>query len=84
MNYLGEHIELEVIDEYGTGAFKPEDTVTVISATLGLAGLYKIKRIERNMTDPNWARLDLTTRHTEYWELDESMRRTVRNLNTQV
>jgi len=84
MGELMEHITLEVIDKNPSGSFRPEDTVTVISATLGLAGLYKIKRIERNMTDPNWARLDLTTRHTEYWELDENMRRTVRNLNTLV
>jgi len=84
MNQLTEHVILEVVDEYGTGAYAPEDWVTVTSPTLGLNGLYRIKRIERNMTDPNWARLDLTTRHTEYWELDENMRRTVRNLNTLV
>jgi hypothetical protein len=81
---LMENITLEVIDKNPTGTFNPEDTVTVISPTLGLAGLYKVKRIERDMTDPNYAKLDLTTRHTEYWELDEDVRRTVRNLNTLV
>jgi hypothetical protein len=84
MNQLMENITLEVVDENPSGSFKPEDTVTVISATLGLAGLYKVKRIERDMTNPNYAKLDLTTRHTEYWELDENLRRTVRNLNTLV
>jgi hypothetical protein len=79
-----ENITLEVIDKNPTGTFNPEDTVIVISATLGLAGLYKVKRIERDMTDPNYAKLDMTTRHTEYWQLDEDMRRTVRNLNTLV
>jgi len=84
MDQLAENITLEVVDEYVVGAYKPEDTVTVVSATLGLGGLYKVKRIERDMTDPYYAKLDLTTRHTEYWELDENMRRTVRNLNTLV
>jgi len=84
VDQLAENITLEVVDEYGTGAYKPEDTVTVVSATLGLGGLYKVKRIERDMTDPYYAKLDLTTRHTEYWELDENLRRTVRNLNTLV
>jgi len=84
MDQLAENIVLEIVDEYGTGAYKPEDTVTVVSATLGLGGLYKVKRIERDMTDPYYAKLDLTTRHTEYWELDENLRRTVRNLNTLV
>jgi hypothetical protein len=84
MNYLMEQITLEVVDKYGVGAYVPEDQVTVTSATLGLSGLYKVKRIERNMTDPYYAKLDMTTRHTEYWELDEDIRRTVRNLNTLV
>ena len=84
MDQLAENITLEVVDNYGTGAYKPEDTVTIVSATLGLGGLYKVKRIERDMTDPNYAKLDLTTRHLEYWELDENLRRTVRNLNTLV
>jgi len=84
MNYLMENILLEVVDEYATGAYSPEDQVTITSAELGISGLYKVKRIERNMTDPNYAKLDLTTRHTEYWELDENLRRTVRNLNTLV
>jgi len=84
MKYLMEQITLEVVDEYGTGAYKPEDQVTVTASRLGCSGLYKVKRIERDMTDPNYAKLDLTTRHTEYWELDEDVRRTVRNLNTLV
>jgi len=84
MNQLAENVMLEVVDEYGVGAYVPEDQVTVTSATLGLSGLYKVKRIERDMTDPYYAKLDLTTRHTEYWELDENLRRTVRNLNTLV
>jgi len=84
MNQLQENVMLEVVDKYGVGAYVPEDKVTVTSATLGLSGLYKVKRIERDMTDPYYAKLDLTTRHTEYWELDENLRRTVRNLNTLV
>jgi hypothetical protein len=84
MNQLMENVTLEVKDTYGSGAYVPEDQVTITSATLGLSGLYKVKRIERDMTDPYYAKLDLTTRHTEYWELDESLRRTVRNLNTLV
>jgi hypothetical protein len=84
MNQLMENIMLEVIDEYGTGTYNPEDQVTLTSAALNCSGLYKVKRIKRDMTDPHYAKLDLTTRHTEYWELDEDMRRTVRNLNTLV
>jgi hypothetical protein len=76
-----ENITLEVIDENPTGVYDPEDQVTVTSGTLGCSGLYRVKRIERDMTDPNYAKLDMTTRHTEYWQLDEDMRRTVRNLN---
>ncbi|TSA43308.1 hypothetical protein D4R54_01120 [archaeon] len=84
MNQLMENIILEVVDKNPTGAYNPEDQVTITSPTLGLSGLYKVKRIERNMSDPYYAKLDLTTRRTEYWELDENMRRTVRNLNTLV
>jgi hypothetical protein len=83
-NQLQEQITLEVVDSNPTGAFVPEDQVTVTSPTSGLSDVYTVKRIERDMTDPNYAKLDLTTRHIEYWELNENTRRLVKTLATQV
>ena len=45
-------IPMEAIDGYPPGTFKSEDTVWVTSPTLDMNGEYTIKRIERDMTDP--------------------------------
>jgi len=84
MSELTESITVDVKDTNPPGTFLPEDYVTVTSETLACSGLRKIKRIQRNLKSPQWARIDFTTRHLEQWELDENIRRTVRNLNTLV
>ena len=68
-------------DAYAPGTFNSEDTVTVTAPTVGMAGEYLIKRIERDMTDPNFALLELSNRLAQYWELDESYRRMIKDLS---
>jgi hypothetical protein len=46
-----------------------------------MAGQYQIKRIERDMTDPNFVLLELSNRLGEYWELDEAYRRMIKDLS---
>ena len=68
-------------DAYDPGTFKPEDTVTVTAASVGLAGEYQIKRIERDMTDASFVLLELSNRLGQYWELDEAYRRMIKDLS---
>jgi hypothetical protein len=70
-----ETIPADVIDTYDPGTFGPEDYVTVTSPTTGLSGLYQIRKIERTLEDPNYAKLDLSNKTKEYWELDLEYRR---------
>jgi hypothetical protein len=76
-----ETIPAEVIDEYDPGTFGPEDYITVTSATTGLSGTYQIRKIERNLKDPNYAKLDLSNKTKEYWELDTEYRRMTKDAN---
>ena len=76
--------ETEVLlayDAYDPGTFKPEDTITVTAPSVGMAGEYQIKRIERDMTDGNFLLLELSNRLGQYWELDEAYRRMVKDLS---
>ena len=68
-------------DGYAPGIFKPEDTITVTAPSVGMAGEYQIKRIERDMTDANFVLLELSNRLAQYWELDEAYRRMVKDLS---
>lgn len=74
------HIQIEGIDKYPTGTYHLGDHVTVISAQLRLSVAARVKRIERDMTNADYVKLDLANRMIEYWELDEPVRRTINDL----
>ncbi len=76
-----ETIPFEVIDAYTPGTFGPEDYITVTSPTTGLSGTYQIRKIERDLADPNAAKLDLVNKTKEYWELDTEYRRMTKDAN---
>jgi len=76
-----ETIPIEAIDEYDPGTFGPEDNVYVLSATLGLDGYYSVRQITRDMTDAEYARLELSNRLKEWWELDAEYRRMTKDIS---
>jgi hypothetical protein len=81
---LTAEIQLGVIDKNPVGSFKPEDQITATSPILGLSGAYYVKRIQRDLMSPRWATVDLVTRTTELWMLDEHIRAAVKDLAAQV
>jgi hypothetical protein len=81
---LTAEVQITVNDKNPVGSFKPEDQITVTSPTVKLSGSYYVKRIQRDLSDPNWAVIDLVTRTTELWMLDEYMRAAVKDLAGQV
>ena len=78
---VAETIALLVLDDYPVGTYGCEDQVTVESPTVGLSGYYTVKSIERDMTDANFACLELSNRSIEYWELDEAYRRMTKDVS---
>jgi hypothetical protein len=73
-----------VIDRYDPGMFNPEDQITLTSPTLGLSGPYTVKRIQRDLTDPNLATVDFERRLRQDWELNERFRRMLNDLSAGV
>jgi hypothetical protein len=47
-------IEAEVLDNYDVGSWGVDDCVTLTCNDVELSGMYRILKIERDMTDPNW------------------------------
>jgi hypothetical protein len=76
-----ETIPFEANDSYAPGTFGPEDYVTITSATVGMDGIYQIRKIERKLTDPNFVRFDLVNRSKQYWEMDEIYRRMTKDVS---
>lgn len=76
-----ETVSMDAVDDFPPGTFGPEDQVTVEAPSLGLSGAYTVKRIERDMSDPDFVRLDLNNRSREYWALDEAYRRMTKDAN---
>jgi hypothetical protein len=84
LDLLKDCSETEVLlayDAYAPGTFDPEDTMTVTAPSVDMAGEYQIKRIERDMTDANFVLLELSNRLGQYWELDETYRRMIKDLS---
>lgn len=77
-----EQARLEVVDNYAVGTFVGEDTITATAPTLGLSGTYRVKRIERSLTDSYFAILDLSSRPKEWWALDQEYRRMTTEAST--
>jgi hypothetical protein len=76
-----ETVRVEATDDYDVGTFATEDQVTVTAPTIGLAGTYTIKRIERDMTQPRVVIMDLSNRTKEFWDLDAEYRRMTKDVN---
>jgi hypothetical protein len=66
-------ITIDVRDDYAPGTFGLEDQVTVNSPGLSLSGAYNVKRIQRDLSNPDWAELDLNKRKLEEWEFDQAV-----------
>jgi len=62
-------------------SYGAEDLVWVEAPSVGLSEFLAVKRIEREMIDPNVAILELSNRTREYWELDNAYRRMVKDVS---
>jgi hypothetical protein len=69
-------------DEYDPGTFACEDEVTITSATVDCSGFYRIKRIERDMSDAEFVLIEASNRLISYWALEEAYRRMVKDAST--
>jgi hypothetical protein len=76
-----ETIPFAAKDDYAPGTFGPEDYITITSATVGMSGIYQIRKIERDLTDPNVVKFDLVNRSKQYWEMDEIYRRMTKDVS---
>jgi len=68
-------IVLEAVDNYAPHTFECEQTVAINAPSIQLHDDLPIRRIERDMTQPDYVRMELTNRSVQYWELDEAYRR---------
>jgi hypothetical protein len=48
---------------------------------MGVDGHYPVKRIERDLLDPDWVQLDVGVRQPEDWETVAEIKRMVRDLS---
>jgi hypothetical protein len=60
-------IEAEVLDEYPAGSWGLDDSVTLTIPEQGLSDTYQIVRIERDMTDPGYAKVDFLNKISLEW-----------------
>jgi hypothetical protein len=72
-------ISLNAVDTYDPGTFGPEDYVTVTAPSVGLSGLYPIKKIQRDMTDPTYVEMDLVNRTKSWYDLDKAYKRMIKD-----
>jgi hypothetical protein len=73
--------QIIVRDTYPPGTFGPEDSIAVNIPDLGLAGVYTVVRIQRDLSDPTIATIDLNRRMPELWELDETSSRMLSDIS---
>jgi hypothetical protein len=73
-------MQITVKDTHPSGSYHPEDQIVITSPTLGIAGAYYIKRIQRDLINPDYAIIDLVNRQTELWMLDEYVRQAAKDL----
>ncbi|MGA2789804.1 MAG: phage tail protein [Candidatus Bathyarchaeia archaeon] len=73
--------QITVRDTNPPDTFGPEDSITVNIPDLGLAGLYTVVRIQRDLSDPTIATIDLNRRMPQLWELDETSSRMLSDLS---
>jgi hypothetical protein len=76
-----EAIQAEVLDNYDPGTWGLDDSVTLTVPEHDLSDVYKIVRIERDMTDPGWARVDFVNKLSLEWtDLYQALRRELKDL----
>jgi hypothetical protein len=74
-------IQAEVKDDYAAGTWGVDDSITLTVPDHDLSGVYNVVKIERDMTDPNWARVDFLTKlDLEWGDLWQSLRRELKDL----
>jgi len=74
-----ETIRMDAIDTYASGTYGTEDQVYIDSPTLDMAGYYTVKRVERDLLQPDLAKLEISNRTLEYEQLDEAYRRMIKD-----
>lgn len=77
---MDETVILEGVDSYALGTFGPEDQIAITVPSLAISGNYMIKRIERDLTDADYVRFELTSRAKQFWDLDAAYRRMTQDL----
>jgi hypothetical protein len=60
-------IEAEVNDDYPAGIWGLDDSVTLTIPEQGLSDTFQVVRIERDMTDPNYAKVDFLNKISLEW-----------------
>jgi hypothetical protein len=74
-------IEAEVLDNYPAGTWGLDDSVTLTVPEHELSDIYKIVRVERDMTDPGWAKVDFETKlNLEWTDLYGELHRQLKDL----
>jgi hypothetical protein len=74
-------IEAEVLDSYPAGTWGLDDSVTLTVPEHELSDVYKIVRVERDMTDPGWAKVDFETKlNLEWTDLYGELHRQLKDL----
>jgi len=75
-------IHLVAVDKRATGTFGIEDKVIVSSPSMGVEhDHYPVKRIQRDLLDPDWVQVDLGVRQPEEWETMADLKRQIRDLS---
>jgi hypothetical protein len=75
-------IQAEVKDDYDPGTWTIDDSVTLIVPEHDLSDFYKVVRLERDMTDPNWARVDFLNKYAVEWaDLWQSLSHELKDLS---
>jgi hypothetical protein len=60
-------IQADLLDQYDAGSWGLDDSVTLTVPEHGLSDVYKVVRIERDMTDPNYAKVDFVNKISLEW-----------------
>ena len=74
-------IQADVLDAYDAGTWSIDDSVTLTVPEHDLSGQFKVVRIERDMTDPNVAKVDFVNKLSLEWaDLWQGLRRELKDL----
>jgi hypothetical protein len=75
-------IEAEVLDTYDVGSWGVDYWVPLTCSDVELSGVYKVVKIDRDMTDPNWAKVTFSNRgNVEMLAVLRSLKRELKDLS---